>query len=296
VKPRTIDMMIVGAPKSGTTSLKTYLGQHPGICAHPQRELIFFGSEEEYGRGYADASRLFFGGARPGQALLGKSVSMMYSTGAMRRLREHNPGVQVVLLLRDPVARAYSEYWYAKRRGRETAETFEAALERHFASNDGNPREPNAYLARGRYIEYLESIWRLFPRSQVNVLLLERFAQNPARGCQELFRRVPGLDDSFVPNVNRRENVAAGTRSELLLRLMSDRRRFGVLRRGVRSLLSYRTRQRIKASLQDLNDRSFTPADIGSEPRERLAAYYAPWNRRLGEALGLGLEEWNRPD
>ena len=83
---------------------------------------------------------------------------MMYSREALARLKAHNPSVQVVLVLREPVARAHSEFWYAKRRGREPAESFAAALDRIAAQPVDDARAHDAYLARGRYAQFLEPI------------------------------------------------------------------------------------------------------------------------------------------
>ena len=284
--------MIVGAPKAGTTSLHSYLGQHPGIRAHPQREFAFFTDEAAYARGYQHAWQLYFADARPDQALAGKYVAMMYSMTAMRRLKLHNPDVQVVLVLRDPVARAYSEYWYARRRGRERADTFEIAVRRCLDATDEDPLQRNAYLARGQYMQYLERIYDLFSPTQVNVLLLEQIAQDPVASCQSLFRKIDNLDAGFAPCADRRENTAAEARSGFLLSLMSDRRRFGRLRRGLRALVNERTKQRIKSALQRLNDRPFTPPAMNEPTRRQLVEYFSPWNRRLAETLGVSLERW----
>lgn len=287
--------MIVGAPKSGTTSLKSYLGQHAGMFAHPQREFIYFANEEEYSRGYERAWQLYFEGARADCAVAAKSVAMMYSPTAMHRLREHNPAVQVVLVLRDPVSRAYSEYAYARRRGRETGVSFEDAVRRCLEADDMDPLRPGAYLVRGRYAQFLESIFALFPPAQVTVVPFEVFAGNPASACQGLYRKLGRLDANFAPTYNRRENPAAGVWSQFLLRLTSDRRRLRGLRRSLQPFVSERNRQRIKSALHRLNDRSIAPPAMCEHTRRQLAEYYAPWNRRLTDALGTGFEHWSSP-
>ena len=59
---RPIDVMIAGAPKAGTSSLKNYLWQHPQVCMHKQREFPFFTSDEMYPAGYETYFEEFFGG------------------------------------------------------------------------------------------------------------------------------------------------------------------------------------------------------------------------------------------
>jgi len=293
--PRLIDLMIVGAPKAGTTSLKSYLGQHPGMFTHPQREFIYFAHDDEFARGFDRAWQLYFAGARPGCAIAAKSVAMMYSPEALRRLRAHNPGVRVVLVLRDPVARAYSEFTYARRRGRESADSFEEAVARCLEDDDADPREPGAYLVRGRYAEFIEPILDLFPRGQVSVLPFETVTGEPVAACQGLFRELDGLDATFVPTSFEPENPAADVWSRSLLGVTADRSRLRGLRRGLRLLVGERSRQRIRAALQRLNDRSIDRSNMGTATRARLADYYAPWNRRLAESVGTGFAGWIAP-
>jgi hypothetical protein len=288
--PQPIGLMIVGAPKSGTTSLKSYLAQHPDMYAHRQREFIYFAHDDEFAQGYARAWQLYFDGASPRQIIAAKSVAMMYSPVAMRRLREHSPGARVVLILRDPVARAYSEFAYARRRGRETADSFEAAVQRCLET-ETDPLLPGAYLARGRYIEFIERIFDLFPPEQVSIVAFEALAADPVSVCQRLYRSL-GVDAGFVPAAGQRENPAAGVWSQSVLMLTAHRRRFGALRRRLRPLLSERSRQRIRSALQRLNDRPLALPAMSEHTRRQLLDYYAPWNRRLADSLGGDFAPW----
>jgi hypothetical protein len=290
--PRPIDLMIVGAPKSGTTSLKSYLAQHPGIFAHPQREFIYFAHDDEFAQGYERAWQLYLGGAAGGQAVAAKSVAMMYSPLAMRRLREHSPGARVVLVLRNPVERAYSEFAYARRRGRETAENFEVAVRRALV-NDLDVLQPGAYVARGRYVEFVEPILAQFPGGQVSVIAFDSLAADPVSVCRQLYGSL-ALDVDFAPSAERRENPAAGVWSQALLKVTADRSRFGSLRRRLRPLISQRNRQRIRSALQRINDRPLELAPMTEETKRQLLEYYAPWNRRLAHVLGADFAPWSR--
>jgi hypothetical protein len=288
-----ISMMIVGAPKAGTTSLKSYLGQHPGIVTHSQREFIYFASDAAYRRGAERAWKLHFGERiAPGSSIIAKSVSMMYSQDALERLRAHSPFVQLVLVLREPVARAYSEYWYARRRGQEAASSFREALERIARTEQEDPRSPDAYLARSRYVEHVRAIQRMFPPDRISVLLLEEMERDPATSCQSLFGKLAGIDPHFIPSTLHRENEAAAPRSKLLLDLTSRARELPLLRAGLRAVLGERTRQRLKSALENLNDAPLAPPPLDPSTSRRLADYFEPWNRELEQTLGRSLDAW----
>jgi hypothetical protein len=288
-----IDLMIVGAPKAGTTSLKSWLGQHPAIATHDTREFIYFASDEAFRQGYDAAFAAHFGeDARSSAARVAKSVAMMYSREALARLKAHNPAVQVALLLREPIARAHSEFWYAKRRGREPAASFAAALDRIAAQPADDARTHDAYLARGRYAEFLEPILDLFGPAQVGVLLLEELECDPVTACQALFGRLAGVDPAFAPPAERRHNEAAAPRSPLLLDVVTRARRQPVLRGALRAVLGAPARKRLRAALFGINEAPFEIPPLDAPTRERLEAYFAPWNGRLEDLLGRGLPAW----
>jgi hypothetical protein len=293
VAPPPIDLMIVGAPKCGTTSLKAWLGQHPAVAAHDDREFIFFASEESYARGYEAAFEAHFGDlGRSAAARVAKSVAMMYSREALERLLRHNAGVQVVLVLREPIARAHSEFWYAKRRGREPAARFEDALERNAALGAEDARALDAYLARSRYAEHLAPLLRLFPREQVQVLLLEELKEEALATCRRLFALLPGVEPEFAPRVKERHNEAAAPRSRMLLYLTTQARRQPVLRAALRGLVDAPARKRIRAALMGFNEERFALPALEPATRDRLADYFAPWNERLEQLLGRSLGAW----
>ena len=129
----SIQLMIVGAQKSGTSSLLRYLEQHPDMHTHPQPEMTFFLQDREYSRGYEWAFAKYFAGESDrddiaNKQLIAKNVMVMHSPEVMQRIYEHNPDIHLVVLLREPVARAYSAYWWARRRGWENIKTYEEAL------------------------------------------------------------------------------------------------------------------------------------------------------------------------
>jgi hypothetical protein len=288
-----IDLMIVGAPKAGTTSLKAYLGQHPAVATHDAREFIHFANDEAFRQGYDAAFAAHFAAdARTAAARVAKSVAMMYSREALARLKAHNPEVQVVLVLREPVARAHSEFWYAKRRGREPAASFAEALDRIVAQPTDDARTHDAYLARGRYAEFLGPIVDLFGSARVSVLLLEELERDPVEACRALFARLAGVDAGFAPAADRRHNEAAVPRSPLLLEAVTRARRQPLLRGALRAVLGAPERKRLRAALFGINEARFEIPPLDAATRERLEAYFAPWNARLEAMLGRSLAAW----
>lgn len=291
---RPVDLMIIGAPKAGTTSLKTHLGRHPGVCTHAQREMQFFASDERYARGFDRMAPVYFPCAdRP--VRLGKSVAMMYSATALERLRLHNPDVHVVILLRHPVDRAYSEYWYARRRGWERLDSFEAAIEAppsRFGHADGL-RWRCAYIERSTYAPYVADAIDRFGRGRVHIHLLEDLHVDARAVCRSLLARFPELDPDDMPEPVVSRNRAAMPRSAAVLRFTEAAGFETRVRRVARRMLSERTRYRIREVIQRINERPFSPPPLDPRTRAALLERFRPLNARLSELIGRDLSLWD---
>ena len=182
------DAMIIGAMKSGTSSLHYYLTQHPQVIAPLRKEVHYF--DLNFGRGEA-WYRANFG--RTGQAgvNIDSSPYYLFHPQVPQRAQALVPRARLIVLLRDPVRRAYSHYWHERDKGREPL-SFEDAIaaepERisrdHERLAQGEIERSAAhqyfsYLARGHYAEQLGRWLQFYPREQVQVLRFEDLAGDP---------------------------------------------------------------------------------------------------------------------
>lgn len=287
---KPIDIMIVGAEKAGTSSLQKYLAQHPKITSHTRREMTYFVSDEEYALGYETVAARYFESA-DAPVVLAKSVGVMYLPAALQRLHEHNPAAQVVVCLRNPVSRAYSSYWFSRRMGWEDQPTFEQALQADPARFRGDPVREHAcaYLERSTYVTHIQNIFALFPREQVHIFLTDDLKTNVKGVCNSIFEAA-GLEP-FTVNAEREHNVAAQPKSAALARWLSSA---SPLKRAIRKLVGGRARDQIKSRLREMNEETFTPPPIDDATRQRLAAYFKPYNDQLSGLIGRDLSSWNR--
>jgi len=291
-----IQMMIIGAQKAGTSSLLRYIAQHPEICTHNQREFHYFADDLEYAKGYSSAFRRYFKWEQlDGQVLLAKNAGLMYLSEAMRRVRDHNPDIHLVLSLRHPVDRAYSAYWFARRRGLEDLDTFEAAIKADPSrfGNDLSKQRLCAYLEKSVYVKYLIELFGLFHKEQIHVFLLEDIKQDPIGVCQTLYRLYDEIDSAFTPQTDRRHNVAAQARSEALARLMWSKETFSGFKYMLRRILPGWVVDRIRKALVHINQKDFVPPPMNPETRIELINYFKPFNAQLSELLGRDLSHWD---
>jgi len=293
--PRPIDAMIVGAQKGGTTALASYLDQHPAICSHRRMELAYFVDERDYALGWAANAERYFGTCRRDALLLGKSVTLMTSPTLVERLQLHNPAMRLIAVLRNPVDRAYSAYWWARQNDYESLPTFEAALDADPARHRGRIAAVRAtsYVEFGRYADHLAYLAAAFPAAQLQVHLYEDLAVDAASVCQRTFEFL-GVDSSVRVDVGQRVNAASSPRSRRLAQAFAVQ---SPLKRAVRRALPARLTDGPWQRLKDLNRTSFSPPPMAPATRARLTRAFAADNERLAAMLGRDLSAWSRlPD
>lgn len=199
------DFLVIGAQRAGTSSLYKYLGRHPCVAPSLRKEVQYLSAR--HGRG-VDWYRIHFPLAarrRLWEGVLGRPLLSFEATPdylfhplTPRRAADLLPEARLIVLLRDPVDRAYSHYRHNVRLGFEDL-SFEAALaaEPHRLAGEmerlmADPTYPAksllrySYFARGRYAEQLERWYEAYPPERLHVISSEDFY----RRTPEVFREV----------------------------------------------------------------------------------------------------------
>jgi hypothetical protein len=218
------DCIVIGAQKSGTTSMFGYLGQHPQLLPSFRKEVHFFDGGLDPGVDNFAKGLPWYCAHFPlrrsigaGQKMFEASPLYIFNPLAPRRIAALVPGVKIVALLRNPTERAISHYFHNKRsgQGREPLTIHEAlqAEERRLEPVIGRQDYKNdafihhSYKRRGLYREQLERYFQCFPRDQILVMSSETFFAEPEACLERVFAFV-GVDPRYkVENLMPR-NVA----------------------------------------------------------------------------------------
>lgn len=293
------DFLVIGAAKSGTTSLYHYLGQHPGVFVSPEKEPNFMALEGHplNFRGPGDenlirrtvtsleAYRALFEDADPEQAAGEASPSTLYVPGAADRVVRYVPEARLIAILRDPVDRAHSNYSTMHDQGREPCSAFRAALAQEEDRKAANWSLFWHYKALGFYHEQLRRFYDRFDSNQIRVVLFRDFAENPATVVQTLYAFL-GVDDTFVPDTSAHYNPSGQPRLRALQRWKQEGH---PVRRAAQALLPARLRTHIASTLTRWNrHRPPVPPDLRADLRD----LYREDIRRLESLIDRDLSHW----
>jgi hypothetical protein len=268
--------LIIGAMRSGTTSLTRYLRPHPEVYMAERKELHFFDFGYELG---IDRYRENFEQAGAAAAVGEATPNYMYDRRAMERIAAAVPEARLVAILRDPVARAYSHYWHNRSVGRETLGFAEALAAEGDRLSTEDPRELAhwSYVDRGRYHRQLMAVCELFPREVLLVLLFDDLRETPSEVRRTLYGHL-GVDDRITPT---EEEITANTFVAF---------RSKTVRRLTRRLP--RSTRRVVGRLNTKPDSSYPPMDPAI--RADLKDRFRQDNAMLGDWLGRDLSSWDR--
>lgn len=210
--------IIAGAQKCGTSSLFAYLSEHPQVFPAFRKEVKYFEAHYPLGEAWYRANFPLRVKLSQAEGITGEaSPNYLLFPEVPGRIAVDLPEVRLIILLRNPVERAYSHYQHMRRRKKEwlpfgaaiavEAERLAGELEKTAADPD-HPHEAFinfSYLARGRYMEQLARFGEHFPREQMLILKSEDFYRNPAQIYAEVlnFLELPGWELPAYPAKNQ---------------------------------------------------------------------------------------------
>jgi hypothetical protein len=263
---RLPDFLILGAPKSGTTSLAAWLGAHPDVFVPPQKELHFFCRDDRWEQGLPWYEAQFDGAGR--RRLAGEATpNYLDDVPSAARIAATVPSARMIAILRDPVARAWSHHCYDR-----DLDIHTTAFEQ-VAASAGTDHE-HRYLWQGRYVRHLERYAALVDREQLLVLWFDDLRDRPDDTWREVcaFLR---LDPDPVPAA-----VGSVHNRHYTVRVPAVRR--AMVRYRAWKRLPFGLAGRVDGWLRD--EQPYEELDPGT--RDELRATFADDDRALEAWLG----------
>ena len=289
------NFLIIGAAKAGTTALHAYLQQHPQIYMTPTKETNFFafaGEEIDF-QGPGDEALKDFSitdwetyQAQFAQVTIEKAIgeacpSYLYYPQAATRIKQYLPDARLIVILRNPITRAYANFLHIVRDDRETHRDFALALQDEPNRIANNWEWFWHYIQVGFYGKQLQHYYQIFASSQIQVYLYEDLKENAITTLQDIFFWLE-VDDTFIPDIALRPNKSGMPKNKLIHQILTKPNPIKTL---LKPLFPAKIRQKIQH--QNLN----TPK-ISQEVKQQLLDLYHADILQCQDLIDRDLSAW----
>jgi len=292
------NFLIVGAVKSGTTSLYNYIRQHPQVCMPELKEPDFFVDEAPRSVKTLEEYQSLFSGCSSAVAVGEASVKYLAAPEAPERIMRLLGKVRIIMVLRNPVDAAYSLWGMMHYEYGQEPLSFSEALQQEdrrmadpeFREKCGNWPGNFFYFNRLKYYGQVRGYIDLFGPDYVRVLLFEDLVKDPVNVCGEVFQFL-GIDRGFTPDIEK-HNVSASFRFRTLQAFLV--RPHPVLEDAYRRMPA-RLKDLLYTLLQKayaLNRKTVKREPLDRGLREELAARYKDDILELEKLIGRDLSSW----
>jgi hypothetical protein len=313
--PPLPNFFIVGAPKAGTTSLYYYLSQHPDVYMSPIKEPNYFATEiraenispqwqawaqkendslQQYLRGSMREKRFgglvsnwfdylkLFQNANREKAIGEASVCYLWSRTAARNIASTTSNPKIIMVLRNPVDRAFSQYKQAVTNGL-VGSSFREQVRRSLNRKTDKLELLNPFLEFGLYHEQVKRFTELFPAQNLRVYLYEEYRQAPAETLADVFRFLE-VDPQFLPDLSKKHLQTRMPRFVWVSHKLKQHGAWSRLKGAVPATLV--------PVVQKLVFRNEQTAEIDRADRLYLSDYYREDVSRLATLIRRNLDGW----
>ncbi|MGA7887696.1 MAG: sulfotransferase [Acidobacteriaceae bacterium] len=275
------NFFVVGAPKAGTSSVYSHLKKHPQVFLPDNKEPRYFSPQardrvtlEEYRRLYGEAGGFV--------AVGDMSPCYLLDEGAPRRIHEVSPEAKIIVMLRDPVARAWSDFLFCRALGTEPEVSFREVLRRYDNREAKEWYLSRLYIEQGLYADQVRRYQETFGIERVLVLLFDDLSEDP-RGLFSRLASHIGVDAGFFESADLSEPYNQ-------YRMPKRRSLVEAVRSlGLQTLLPRPLLRKLRPLFFDMKKPS-----LDSESRRLLQDLYDPDVTRLEEFLGRKIPELRR--
>jgi hypothetical protein len=313
MKKRLPNFFVVGAAKAGTTSLYHYLRVHPQIHMSPIKEPHHFAKDIDvaaFSKSYErtllsdpldfvagdmhapvhaahvtewDLYAQLFRNARDEKAIGEVSNSYLYSSRAAEEIRAAIPDARIIMVLRNPLERAFSQYLMEARIGlvrRSFIEELEEDVRRPDKAWGGDSR---CYVEMGLYYEQVRRFLEQFPRERVAIHLFDDMQEDVVGFLGRVYAFL-GVDPSFAPPDLTKSNTAQLPRVPLL--------NFGLYQAGLKTALRRVLPEKMKRLCKRVYYADATSSRLTASDRAKMIGFFRSDVRRLEYLIGRDLSHW----
>jgi len=280
------NFFIVGASKSGTTTLYEYLNEIPEIYMSPIKEPLYFHSfiHESHMKRIEDTSKYLslFKNVKNEKAIGEASPTYLFYPESPKLIKNAVPNARIIIILREPVERAFSHYLMQKNNGTET-ESFHQVVQRGL-NRSQNSNEYVPCLDRGKYHDQVSRYFKIFGHDKVKVLIFEEFIKDPLGTIKQTldFLKIKSEPPSKIIQTYNEFREPTGKISKLILKSSISKKIASELipqsmRRRLKETITEKPKEKpIMTEMDRLALESFYYQDVNN--LQQLLGKSLPWN------------------
>lgn len=296
------NFLIVGAARSGTTSLYHYVCQHPEVYMSPVKEPKFFARERllvpfrlldvhsPLITDWDSYSGLFQTVDREKAIGEASTAYLYHHETAIREIKKHlGDDVRIVIILRNPTHRAFSHYLLMKRAGLEHLSFEEAIARDEDRRKSGKYIPALVYVSYGLYCKCVEAYLESFP--QVKICIYDDLKMDPVSFMKDLYEFL-GVDSSFVPSLRTKYNVSGVPKNRLIHNLLVKP---NILRSSLRPIVrAFIPPDKRRALAERIRSATLKKPEMKRQTRQYLLGVYREDILKLQDLIERDLSNWLR--
>ncbi len=304
-KPIKLNFFCIGVQKAGTTLLHDILKQHSNIFLPEEKEAHFFDVNEFYAKGLDYFLKTYYK-SYSGEKVIGNiNPNLQVEFRSIDRIIDSfGKDIKVILILRDPVKRAYSHYLMSKKRGYENLDFNEAIksednriknsiAHKDYESGEIAHFEKNhlGYISRGIYAPIIEYLFSQFDTKNIKVYIFEEFVKNKEKTIKDILEFL-GVEYQRL-DLNLKSNPAQRAKSHKLSKFLNTHSTF---KSALKSIIPKFIRQPIKAfaNQKNLSEINKNVNSIPYNYQRIRSTYFEEDIRKTEQLLGRRIEVWHK--
>ena len=282
-----VGIFIVGTPKAGTTSLHHYLNEYPEILMSSEKEPDYFSDKEIFQQGlYYGESRIdslikynnLFS-KRDKEKFLGEaSVSYLFYPKVSERISVYNSESKIIIMLRNPIDRAFSHYLMDYRLGL-TSKSFEEEFKNQESLNF------QQYFLLGNYYNQVKKYLEVFDTENVHIIWYSDFKQNAEKELQKVINFI-GLNSDFKVDFNKVHNSFSMPKNNMIRKIYS------VI--WLRKILTFIFPEKFVNLIKSILFNKGKKPKLSEDSRRVLFSYYKSDIEDLEQLLSVNLSRWKK--
>ena len=285
-----VDFFIVGAPKAGTTSLYHYLNEHPQVEMSLQKEPDYFSDaaiQEQgiyYGKNRIDTEEKYNGlfNTQKKDVIFGEgSVSYLFYPSVAQDIKAYNPIAKIIIMLRNPIDRAFSHYLMDYRLGL-VSDSFEDIINKKSKHKNAHLFYQQ-YIKAGEYTAQLKRYCDVFDKENILLIDYEDFKSDAASTVDAVYSFL-NVSTEFSADVNKKHNTFTMPKNKLIRFVYS----FVVIRR----ILSFIFPKNIRKAVRLILFTKDKKPKLLEETSNQLKHYFSNNVRLLESIIGKDYSKW----